>query len=268
MCYRRRRATVVKVSVPLEHWLNLVVTNPCILITTIDSYGNVDGMPGKVFATISYWPPMVLIGVAPFEHTYMNIRDTGEFVINLASMDQLEKIWVMAQRFPRRVNKVELADFSEIGSEKVKPPRIEECKVHLECRKQWMKRAGDHFAITGLVVAASADKDVLTEDYHLILDKVKQVHHLGFSGIPFGPDFVGLGSEVFHVSKLGCSKYEIAPFEEWLAEMKERGCVKSEKMALIKNLSKRLEKGKPEEHKKCKEELAPLLREIIEAAKT
>jgi flavin reductase (DIM6/NTAB) family NADH-FMN oxidoreductase RutF len=258
---------MVKMSVPLENWLNLVVTNPCILITTVDPYGNVDGMPGKVFATISYWPPMVLIGVAPFEHTYMNIRDTGEFVVNLASMDHLQKIWIMAQRFPRRINKVELADFSEISSEKVRPPRIQECKVHLECKTQWMKRAGDHFAITGLVVAASADKDALTEDYHLILDKVKQVHHLGFSGIPFGPDFVGLDREVFHIGRLGSTKYEIAPFREWLAEMKERVCVTPEKMALIKNLSKKLEKGKPEEYGQCKKELALLLREIIEATK-
>ena len=251
-----------KVTVPLECWLNLVVTNPVVLITTVDSYGNVDGMPAKVFTPISYWPPMILIGVAPFEHTYMNIRDTGEFVVNLPSMDYLERIWIMAQRFPRRINKVELAGFSEVDSEKVKPPRIGECKVHLECKTKWMKRAGDHFAIVGMVVAASANKDVLTKDNHLVLNKVKQVHHLGFSGIPLGPDFIGLGRKVVHVNKIGSKKYEIAPFQEWLAELSERG-VTLEKMALIKKLSKKLEGRKPEAYESCRKELTQLLRELI-----
>ena len=252
---------------PLEAWLNLVITNPVVLITTTDPYGNVDGMPAKIITPISYWPPMILIGVAPFEHTYMNIRDTGEFVINLPSIDHLLKIWIMAQRFPRRIDKVELAGFSEIASEKLRPPRIQECKVHLECKTEWMKRAGDHFAITGLLVAASADKDALTEDYRLVLDKVNHVHHLGFSGVPLGPDFIGLGREVFHVDKLGSTEYEIAPFQEWLAEMRGHGFVTPEKEALIEKLGKDLEnEGAPEIYGPCKKRLTILLREIIEGA--
>jgi flavin reductase (DIM6/NTAB) family NADH-FMN oxidoreductase RutF len=40
---------------------------------------------------------MIMIGIAPFEDTYINIRDTEEFVINIPGAELLKKIWVMAQ---------------------------------------------------------------------------------------------------------------------------------------------------------------------------
>lgn len=88
---------MVNTLVPLKNWLNLVTTKPFILITTRDSDGNVNGMPARIFTPISYWPPMIMIGIAPFEDTYINIRDTEEFVINIPGAELLKKIWVMAQ---------------------------------------------------------------------------------------------------------------------------------------------------------------------------
>lgn len=41
------------------------------------------------------------------------------------------------------------------------------------------------------------------------------------------PDFAELGRRVIHVNKIGSKKYEIAPFREWLSEMKERGILTS-----------------------------------------
>ena len=255
---------MIKTLVPLKNWLNLVTAKPLIIITTRDADGNVNGMPARIFTPLSYWPPMVMIGIAPFEDTYINIRDTGEFVINIPGAELLEKIWVMAQRFPRRINELEVVGLTEIPSEKVKPPRVKECKVHLECRLEWMKRAGDHFSIVGRVLTVSADREILTKDYRLKLAKAKFVYDLGFSGSPYGPDFVELSRRIIHINELGSKKYEIAPFKEWLSAMKEREFLTAEKKKTIEELEEKLEKeGDPEVYMAYKKRLTKLLREII-----
>lgn len=260
---------MIKDTVPLKNWLNLVSAKPFVIITTLDSDGNVNGMPARLFMPLSYWPPMVMIGVAPFEDTYMNIRDTGEFVINIPNDDLLTKIWIMAQRYPRRINELEIAKLTEISSEKVKPPRIKECKIHLECKLEWMKQAGDHFAIAGKVLTVSSNKDVLTKNHRLRLEEARFVYDIGYSGSPIGPDFVMLGTKMIHINKLGSEKYEIAPFREWLLELEKREFVTSEKRRIIEELTQKLNKEKsPEKYTKYKKRLTQCLCEIVNSCYT
>jgi len=255
---------MIKKIVPLKNWLNLVSIKPVTIITTLDSDGNVNGMPARLFMPLSYWPPMVMIGVAPFEDTYLNIRDTGEFVINIPSVELLKKIWIMAQRYPKRINELEIAELTAISSEKVNPPRIQECKIHLECKLEWIKEAGDHCAIVGDVLSVSSDRNVLTKNHQLRLEEARFVYDLGYSGSPIGPDFVMLGTKIIHVNNLGSEKYEIAPFKEWLLELEERELVTSEKRKIIEELAEKLNKEKhPEVYSIYKERLTKFLCEIV-----
>jgi len=70
----------------------------------------------------------------PFHDTYENIVDNGEFVVNLPSEEIAEKVTVTAVDFPHNVNEIDKAGLTAIPSEKVKPPRIAECKLHMECK--------------------------------------------------------------------------------------------------------------------------------------
>lgn len=101
----------------------------------------------------------VAFGCYPGHDTHRNIIETGEFVVNVPPEEIVERIMVTAVDFPHNVNEIEKAGLTAIPSERVKPPRIKECKLHLECKLAWRRDT----IIVGNVVAASADEDLIQE---------------------------------------------------------------------------------------------------------
>ena len=133
-----------------------LIVRPIVIITTMSR----EGVPNAALKT-NFMNVSVLEKVAfccfPGHDTHRNIVETGEFVVNVPSEEIIEKIMVTAVNFPHNVNEIEKAGLTAVPSVKVKPPRIEECKLHLECRLKWRK---DNI-IVGDVVAASADEDLI-----------------------------------------------------------------------------------------------------------
>ncbi len=133
-----------------------MVARPIVIVSTI----NKEGIPNAALKT-NFMNVGVLREVAfgcfPEHHTHKNVLETGEFVVNVPSEEMIEQALVTAVDFPRNVNEIEKARLIAIPSEKVKPPRIKECKLHLECRLKWHRDT----IIVGEVVAASADEDLI-----------------------------------------------------------------------------------------------------------
>lgn len=133
-----------------------LVVRPIVVVSTISK----EGVPNAALKT-NFMVVSALGEVAfccfPGHDTHKNIVETGEFVVNLPSEEILEKIMVTAVNFPHNVNEIEKAGLTAIPSEKVKPPRIKECKFHMECKLKWRR---DN-VIVGEVVAASADEDLI-----------------------------------------------------------------------------------------------------------
>jgi flavin reductase (DIM6/NTAB) family NADH-FMN oxidoreductase RutF len=143
---------------------------PLVIVTTVGE----DGVPNAAlkcnFMVISSLEK-VAIGCYPEHDTYRNILATKEFVVNIPPVSLLRKAMVTAVDFPPGVNEMEEAGLTAIPSEKMKPPRIEECKLHLECELLWYKDE----VIVGNVVAASMDEDLLNcdiEERQRLLDQV------------------------------------------------------------------------------------------------
>lgn len=133
-----------------------MIVRPIVVISTVSK----EGIPNAALKT-NLMVVSALGEVAfccfPEHDTHKNIIETGEFVVNLPSEEILEKIMVTAVDFPHNVNEIEKAGLTAIPSEKVKPPRIKECKFHMECKLKWRR---DNI-IVGEVVAASADEDLI-----------------------------------------------------------------------------------------------------------
>jgi flavin reductase (DIM6/NTAB) family NADH-FMN oxidoreductase RutF len=127
-------------------------------------------------------------------HTRENVRETGEFVVNIPSDDSemLKKLMITAKHFPPRVNELDEAGLTALPSKKIKPPRIGECKAHFECRVDWMREVANHSLVVGNVVAVSIDEDCITENYELIIDKLRCVHYLGKV---YKDIFIGIGAK-------------------------------------------------------------------------
>lgn len=106
-------------------------------------------------------PLMIGFGCTLKHQTAKNVLETREFVINIPGEDLAESVWKTA--YQPHFGDVELQKlgFTMIPSVKVSPPRIRECKAHLECTYESDKRYGDEIWIFGKTVFASIDKKAL-----------------------------------------------------------------------------------------------------------
>ena len=148
-----------------------------VLISTVDNEGKVNAAPFSFVTPVSSNPPLLLFAATPARHTLANVRETGDFVLNIVREELLEKLWVCSKSFPKGVSEIEEAGLTERKSKKVKAPSIEECAGWIECRLEFEKEAGDHILVIGRVVHAEG-KDEFMEDKEFNVSKAKPVLHV------------------------------------------------------------------------------------------
>jgi flavin reductase (DIM6/NTAB) family NADH-FMN oxidoreductase RutF len=118
----------------------LVVPRPIGWISTRAADGSVNLAPFSFFNAVADSPPMVGFGPGgskadrPYKDSRANIEETGEFVCNLATWETRRQMNATSGRFPAGVDEFREAGLTPVPSRLVKPPRVAESPVHLECR--------------------------------------------------------------------------------------------------------------------------------------
>lgn len=124
-----------------------------------------DGKPNIItlgmYMPISFDPPLVCIGISPKRHSHRLIEETGEFVVNVPSIDLEEEMHFCGTKSGRDYDKFKETGLTPVPASKVRPPLIKECYGHLECKVVQSYVCGDHTLFVGEVIAARADDDVL-----------------------------------------------------------------------------------------------------------
>ncbi len=135
---------------------SLVVPRPIALITTINPTGKVNAAPFSFFNVLGAEPPIV--AVAPGDRddgtpkdTARNIRLTHEFVVNLVDEALAEAMNKCAASLPYGEEELQHAGLHSTPSSVVKPPRITEAPVSLECKEWGTLQIGDNRVVIGLV---------------------------------------------------------------------------------------------------------------------
>jgi len=135
----------------------LVTPRPIALTTTVDEEGRVNAAPFSFFNVLGDSPPIV--GLCPGDRspgvpkdTARNIRLTHEFVVNLVDEALAEKMNLCAASLPPGANELEHAGLTPIASTAVRPPRIAEAPVSLECKSWGILEIGDNRLIIGQVL--------------------------------------------------------------------------------------------------------------------
>jgi flavin reductase (DIM6/NTAB) family NADH-FMN oxidoreductase RutF len=112
----------------------LVVPRPIGWISTISPTGVVNLAPYSFFNLISGYPPWVIFASAPRKHSQINAEATGEFVFNLATWDLREQMNASSAEFPDGVSEPEAVGLKMTPSRAVKPPRVAESPIAIECK--------------------------------------------------------------------------------------------------------------------------------------
>lgn len=159
--------------------VSTVVPRPIAWVTTCDVDGTLNAAPFSFFNAVSGDPPVVVIGIGGREpgdakDTGGNIRRTGEFVVNLVSGALAEKMNVTAIDFPKAVNELSEAGLTTAPSAKVRPPRIAESPVSLECERLVIVDVGiDRSVVLGKVLAIHIQDDCVLDAARCYVDTPK-----------------------------------------------------------------------------------------------
>jgi flavin reductase (DIM6/NTAB) family NADH-FMN oxidoreductase RutF len=145
----------------------LVVPRPIALVTSHSPDGRVNAAPFSFFNVFAEEPPLVVLGlgISPLgvaKDTTLNIRDTGEFVVNLVDEPIAEAMNLCAIDFPPEISEIEVAGLDLVSSDAVAPPRIAQAPVSLECRRfVTLQPARERYLVIGEVLVAHVRDGIL-----------------------------------------------------------------------------------------------------------
>jgi flavin reductase (DIM6/NTAB) family NADH-FMN oxidoreductase RutF len=140
-------------------WHPSPIVGQLVLVTTLNEDGVSNVAPKNWISYMALGPSIIALGCSTKHWTAKNILRSKEFVINIPGANLVDTIWEAGYLdHPRPVESLGL---TPIPSLNVKPPRIEECRAHLECVLDKHFAYGDEVIILGRIVAASIDQEAL-----------------------------------------------------------------------------------------------------------
>ncbi|RLI42589.1 flavin reductase family protein [Candidatus Bathyarchaeota archaeon] len=160
-----------------------------VLVSCISKNGKPNIITLAWVMPVSANPPLVAVSIAPKRYSHSLIEETGEFVINIPTIDILKETLFCGRVSGIDHDKFKETELTPLPAKKVKPPVIRECVAHLECKLHKQFTVGDHTIFVGEIVEAYANKEAFTEKYDL--ERARMIFHLG------GNDFATLKPKVF-----------------------------------------------------------------------
>jgi flavin reductase (DIM6/NTAB) family NADH-FMN oxidoreductase RutF len=121
-------------GLPHDPFKAIVAPRPIGWISSMDSQGRVNLAPYSFFNGVASFPPMVMFASEGSKDSVSNIRETMEFVCNLATWDLRDAMNRTSAAVPHEINEFELAGLTPVASQLVKPPRVAEAPCALECK--------------------------------------------------------------------------------------------------------------------------------------
>ncbi len=144
-----------------------VVPRPIALVTTIGPDG-VNAGAFSFFNAVAADPSMLMFSVGrrggAIKDTVRNILETKEFVVHIVDVAGREKMNICGTDYSPDVDEVAESGFATAPSVKVRPPRLIECPIQLECRLDRVVALGHYDMVIGEVVLFHFRSDVIDEE--------------------------------------------------------------------------------------------------------
>lgn len=180
----------------LWHLNTVVLTFQIAIVTTVDDQGRVNAAPfGLVFPFCSSPDnPQMLLCSNSIWHTSQNIESTKEFVINYAPYSLIEKVALTGLMYSTEVNEIDKAGLTAIPAHRVKPPRIEECFQHVECRLNRVIRPSEsQNNFVGDILSFSMNEDLFSKGRDAMLKTADPLLLFGMDITCLQGHYAGLG---------------------------------------------------------------------------
>ena len=166
-----------------------IAPRPICFASTIDLEGNVNLSPFSFFNLFSMNPPICIFSPSrrvrdnTTKHTLENIKEVPECVINIVNYNMVQQVSLSSCDYPKGINEFTKAGFTELASELVRPPRVAESPIQLECIVQEIITLGENAGAGNLVLALikkiHIKEEVLDGNKHIDQTKLDLVARLG-----------------------------------------------------------------------------------------
>ncbi|ASZ10098.1 flavin reductase family protein [Chitinophaga pendula] len=196
----------VKTSELHAYLLSAVAPRPICFASTVNREGLPNLSPFSFFNIFGSKPPTLIFSPSrrvrdnTVKHTLENIHATREVVINVVTYAMVQQTSLASCEYPAGVSEFEKAGFTPIASEKVRPFRVKESPVQLECSVRDVIETGQEGGAGNLVICEPVlvhiNDDILNEKGQIDPHKIDLVARMG-------ADYYcrASGSAVFEVPK-------------------------------------------------------------------
>jgi flavin reductase (DIM6/NTAB) family NADH-FMN oxidoreductase RutF len=166
-----------------------IAPRPICFASTIDANGNVNLSPFSFFNLFSTKPPIAIFSPArrvrdnATKHTLQNVLEVPEVVINIVSYAMVQQASLSSCEFPKGTDEFIKAGFTKELSQLVKPPRVKESPIQMECKIIEVKRLGTEGGAGNLIFAEilmmHINENILEENGKIDQRKLDLVARLG-----------------------------------------------------------------------------------------
>jgi len=174
----------------LQNYMQYAVApRPICFATTIDQAGNVNLSPFSFFNMFSTNPPLCIFSPArrvrdnTTKHTLENILEVKECVINIVNYPMVQQMSLASTEYAKGINEFEKSGLTMQASQLVKPPRVAEAPVQMECIVQEVIHLGALPGAGNLVLAEvkliHIREDILDDEGKIDQAKIDLVARLG-----------------------------------------------------------------------------------------
>lgn len=168
--------------------VGVIVPRPIAFVSTLDAGGIRNLAPFSFFTAVSANPPVIVFSpmIRPADSsrkdTLNNIEANGEFVVNIVSEDFGEAMNLTSGEYAPHVDEFQVSGLTPVPSDLVRPPRVGESRVSMECRLVQIvhvspKPLGGSLVLGEVLRFHIADE--VFEDYRIDPDKLLPIGRMG-----------------------------------------------------------------------------------------
>lgn len=169
--------------------LSVVAPRPIAFASTIDQAGNANLSPFSCFNVFGVNPSTLIFSPSrsgrtnELKDTYFNVKEVPEVVINMVTYSMVEQMNLASTEFPRGVNEFFKSGFTPVPSDKVKPFRVKESPVQIECKVRQVVETSDRAGSANLIICEAllihVSDDILDKAGNIDTRKIDLVGRMG-----------------------------------------------------------------------------------------
>jgi len=168
--------------------VGVILPRPIAFVSTISPDGVTNLAPFSFFTAVCPKPPVICfcnsirVRDGSKKDTLRNVEATGEFVVNVVSEEFAQQMVVCSGDYPPDVSEFDVSGLTPIPSDLVKPPRVKESHVQMECRLLQVvtisTEPGGGSLVMGEVLRFHVDDDIIDQG-KVDPDKLRPIGRMG-----------------------------------------------------------------------------------------